>query len=351
MSAPADLLRFLRQGENTMRRFFGAAGSVSRLIIKSEVLGTNILGDPPSRAVDVYIPAGHDGRGLPLLVDLVGITSSGLSHTNWMAFGENMPERLDRLIGEGRMAPVVVAFPDCFTRIGGNQYVNSAATGPWEDFLIAEMLPAIEGRFGCGGSGRRGVFGKSSGGYGAIMNALRHSDVWAAAACHSGDMGFELCYLPDMPATLRALAPDNSVEQWWCRLEEAKKRPDGVFTAMNILAMAASYDPDPAVFLGMRLPVTFDTCEVIPDRWANWMRHDPVVAVETLGNNLRNLKALYIDCGKRDQFNLLYGARRFVRRLNELGIAHRYEEFADNHSGVDYRMDESLPFLAAALES
>ncbi len=183
------------------------------------------------------------------------------------------------------------------------------------------------------------------------MNALRHSDVWAAAACHSGDMGFELCYLPDMPATLRALAPDNSIEQLWCKLEEAKKRPDGVFTAMNILAMAASYDPDPVAFLGMRLPVTFDTCEVIPDRWANWMRHDPVVAVETLGNNLRSLKALYIDCGERDQFNLLYGARRFVGRLNELGIAHRYEEFADNHSGVDYRMDESLPFLAAALES
>jgi len=50
-----------------------------------------------------------------------------------------------------------------------------------------------------------------------------------------------------------------------------------------------------------------------------------------------------------DQFNLLYGARRFVRRLNELGIAHRYEEFPDNHTGVDYRMDESLPFLAQGL--
>jgi hypothetical protein len=38
-----------------------------------------------------------------------------------------------------------------------------------------------------------------------------------------------------------------------------------------------------------------------------------------------------------------------VRRLNELDTAHRYEEFTDNHSGVDYRMDESLPFLAQAL--
>ena len=76
---------------------------------------------------------------------------------------------------------------------------------------------------------------------------------------------------------------------------------------------------------------------------------DPVVAIDTQADNLRRLKALYIDCGEKDQFNLLYGARRFARRLNELGIAHRYEEFPDNHTSVDYRMDESLPFLAGAL--
>jgi S-formylglutathione hydrolase FrmB len=335
-----------------MRKFFGPKGTIHRLVVDSEALKGNILGDPTARAVDVYVPAAHDGHGLPLLVDLVGITSSGLSHTNWTAFQENMPERLDRLIGEHLMPPVMVAFPDCFTRIGGNQYVNSAATGAWEDFLIDEMLPVIERRFGCGGGGRRGVFGKSSGGYGAITHALRHADVWAAAACHSGDMGFELCYLPDMPATLRALASsNNSVEKWWRGVEAAKKRPDGIFTALNVLAMAASYDPDPSEFLGMRLPVTFDTCEVIEERWANWKRHDPVIAVETLGENLQKLKALYIDCGEKDQFNLLYGARRLVRRLDQLGIAHRYEEFSDNHSGVDYRMDESLPFLVHALSA
>jgi hypothetical protein len=118
---------------------------------------------------------------------------------------------------------------------------------------------------------------------------------------------------------------------------------------INALAMAASYDPDPTQFLGSRLPVTFDTCEVIEERWANWLRQDPVVALETHADNLRRLDALYIDCGKSDQFDLLYGARRLVRRLDELGIAHRYEEFPDNHTGVDYRLDESLPLLAQAL--
>jgi hypothetical protein len=37
------------------------------------------------------------------------------------------------------MPPVVVAFPDCFTRLGGNQYINSASTGAWEDFLLHDV--------------------------------------------------------------------------------------------------------------------------------------------------------------------------------------------------------------------
>src|SRR5947199_8594976 len=63
-----------------MRKFLGPMGSVSRVAIESQVLKSNLLGDPSVRVVDVYVPAGHDGQGLPLLVDLVGFTSSGLSH-------------------------------------------------------------------------------------------------------------------------------------------------------------------------------------------------------------------------------------------------------------------------------
>jgi S-formylglutathione hydrolase FrmB len=333
-----------------MRKTSHPAGVVHRLRVESDVLKDNLFGDPTERTVDVYVPAGSEGSGLPLLVDLVGFSAGGPVHTNWVALRENVPERLDRLIGEALMPPVVVAFPDCFTRVGGNQYINSAATGAWADFLTGEMLAAVEGRFGCGGQGRRGVFGKSSGGYGAIVHALDHADVWAAAACHSGDMAFELCYLPDMPDTLRALSRDaGSIEAWWTKFESAKKPPEHVFKALNILAMAAHYDPDATQFLGLRLPVTSDTCEIIPERWANWLEHDPVVKLERQADALRELKALYIDCGTTDQFNLVYGARRLHRRLDELGVAHRYEEFDDNHTGVDYRMDLSLPFLATAL--
>jgi len=327
-------------------------GTVHRLTLDSRVLAGNLLGDPTEREVHVYVPAGRDAGGLPLLVDLVGFTAGGPAHTNWKNFGENVPERLDRLIQSGVLPPVVVAFPDCFTRLGGNQYINSAALGRWMDFLCDEMVPWLEGRFGCGGSGRRGVFGKSSGGYGAIIHAMKRPDVWAAAACHSGDMGFEWGYLPEMPAVLRALAKHgNSIENFIRSMETAKKVSGHDTHILMTLAMAASYDPDPSQFLGIRLPVDLDTCELIEERWANWLAWDPARIAPAHAEALSSLKALFIDCGDRDQYNLVYGARRLHRTLDRLGIAHRYEEFPDDHSGVDYRMDESLPFLARALEA
>src|SRR4051812_47493123 len=181
-------------------------GTLHRLTLDSLILKGNLLGDPTERDIHIYVPAGYDGKGLPLLVDLVGFTAGGPAHTNWRNFGENVPERLDRLIGDGTMPPVVAAFPDCFTRLGGNQYVNSSAMGNWEDFLIGEMLPAVESQVGCGGTGRRGVFGKSSGGHGSLVHAMLHPDVWAAAASHSGDAGFENLYIGEFPKLLRQLA-------------------------------------------------------------------------------------------------------------------------------------------------
>jgi enterochelin esterase-like enzyme len=334
-----------------MRRDLKAPqGTIHRFVVESKVLASNRLGDPTARTVDVYVPAGHDGKGLPLLVDLVGFTGGGPVHTGWKTFTENVPERADRLIASGAMAPCAIAFPDCFTRLGGNQYINSVVVGRWDDFLLTEMVPAVEAKFACGGKGRRGVFGKSSGGYGAMVHALLHPDFWSAVASHSGDMGFELLFFQDFPKILRALSKHgDSIEKWMTAFEAAVKPKDDDIHILMDLAMAAEYDPDPDAYLGIRLPFSTDTCEIIPERWANWMKWDPLTLVEKHGAGLKALKALYIDCGDIDQYNLVYGTRRMHRRLTELEVAHTYEEFPDNHSSVDYRMDRSFPILSKAL--
>ena len=115
------------------------------------------------------------------------------------------------------------------------------------------------------------------------------------------------------------------------------------------LAMAATYDPDPAAPNGFRLPFNLETGELIPERWRQWLKHDPIHLVARHADNLKSLRGIFIDCGWRDQYRLHYGSRQLSKRLTEHGVLHRYEEFDDTHSGIDYRMDRSLPFLYRAL--
>lgn len=329
-------------------------GTTTLVTIESNALAGNLLGDPATRATAVYVPAEcARGGAYPLFVSLAGFTGSGLRHLAWQAFGESVPQRIDRLIDEGRIGPVVVAFPDAFTSLGGNQYANSVAMGRWEDFLIDELVPRIEAEFPVRrGREWRAIFGKSSGGYGAIVHALRHADAWGAAACHSGDIGFEWVYRADFPKTLDVLARHGgSIVEFLRALEAQPKIKDDEFHALMILAMGATYDPDPAAPKGIRLPVDPRTCEIVEERWAAWLAHDPLRIVERPEAiaNLRRLRGLFIDCGVRDQYALHYGARAFAARLAAAGVAHRHEEFDDTHSGIDYRLDVSLPYLYAAL--
>jgi S-formylglutathione hydrolase FrmB len=332
----------------------GPFGRVVVVEIDSRVLRGNALGDPHVRSLPVYLPAACEvssARRFPALYHLAGYTGSGLGSCNWSAFSENLAERLDRLIAEGTMAPAIMVMPDAFTRLGGNQYVNSAAVGRWEDHLIDEIVPFVDRTFPTiPRRDARAVLGKSSGGYGALVHAMRHPDVWGAAASHSGDMGFEWVYRGDFPMLCDVLArhdrdPRMFVEACWRRPKHS--RDEGM--ALMLLGMCASYDPDATSPWGVRIPVDLYTCEMDEVAWARWLLHDPARMVARHADSLRGLRLLYLDCGTRDQFHLHYGARMFVRRLVEHQVPHVYEEFDDDHSNVSYRMDGSLPRLRAAL--
>jgi hypothetical protein len=163
-------------------------------------------------------------------------------------------------------------------------------------------------------------------------------------------MGFELMYLGEMPVVLRAIAKEeNSIRNWLDSFFAKRKVKDEDIHVLMMFAQCATFDPDPASYMGVRLPVDLGTCEIIPERWTNWMAWDPLTLVEHRSEGLRRLKLLFIDCGDIDQYNLIYGARRMHNALDRLSVPHIYEEFPDNHSGIDYRMDRSLPLLARAL--
>ena len=136
-----------------LKRFAGDSGQLDTVEFNSAVLADNPLGDPTQRAFPVWLPPGYSsdrrgpGKRFPVLFDLVGYTGSGPSHTNWQGFDENVPERGARLVHEGKMPPCIIVFPDCFTALGGNQYINSSAIGPYADYLTQELIPFIDKEF------------------------------------------------------------------------------------------------------------------------------------------------------------------------------------------------------------
>lgn len=365
-----------------LKRFDGATGRLETLIYDSVILADNPLGDPAQRSLQVWLPPDYDqrkssdrGKRYPVLFDLVGYTGSGPAHTNWRPFDENVPERAARLIHQHKMPACIIVFPDCFTAMGGNQYVNSSAIGNYADYLTRELIPFVDREFRTlAAREHRGCFGKSSGGYGAMIHGMKYTRYWGAVGNHSGDAYFDFIYRADWPNTLTQLArfrpqrqrpglwqlpvtlPENGGDDGRVRafLEYAWKR-ERLNTAelhclMN-LCMAASYDPDPAAPNGFRLPFDLETGELIPARWQQWLRHDPVRLAGRYASRLQQLKAVYIDCGWRDQYHIHYGCRQLSRALSYANVAHRYEEFDGTHSGIDNRMDISLPYLARALHS
>ena len=319
----------------------------------SRVLADNPLGDPATRKLPIILPPEYDasGKRYPVIVGLTGFTGSGPMLLNVTAWQPNLQERIEYLMADGRLPPAIFVLPDCFTRYGGSQYINSTAIGRYEDHVIDEIIPFVDAKYRTLAAPEgRGVFGKSSGGYGAIVLGMKHPDVFGAVACHSGDMYFEMCYKPDFPKFLNAIGKAGGLEKWWSAFDSKVKKEREDVEAVDMLAMAAAYSPNPdAKPLPIDFPFDLHTGELKPDVWARWLDHDPVYMAERYAGNLKRLRLLFIDCGTRDEFNLHFGARILARRLEALGIPHEHEEFDDGHMNIPYRYDVSLPKIGHAL--
>ena len=169
-----------------MRRL---AGRVETPWLRSTLLEGNLPGDPVERMLPVYLPPGYDedtSRRYPVIYVLAGHGGSGpLMLGRVDAWTESFPERIDRLIESGAMGPVIAVLPDTFTIFGGAQYVDSSALGDYERYLVEEIAPYVNLNYRTlPGREHRAITGKSSGGYGAIVQAIRHPELWSAVAVH-----------------------------------------------------------------------------------------------------------------------------------------------------------------------
>ena len=325
--------------------------SQSQIVIErfhSQALEGNPLNDPIERRVPVYLPPGYDPeKRYPAVYLLAAFAARGLKLLNDDLWEENIQERLDRLIGSGEVRPLIAVMPDASTRYGGSQYLNSSATGRYEDHIL-ELVEYIDTQYPTlSDPGRRAVIGHSSGGYGALRLAMRHPEIFGLAAAHAPDMYFEMVYQKDIPSFLRFYEKAGAEGFSEMLADPGAALSKGAsFYALATAAMASCYSPNPESRWGFDLPFDTYTGELKPEIWARWSAHDPINMAVAREKELASLAFLYLDCGLYDEENLLYGARILSQRLNDLEVPHHYEEFEGGHRNTKFRYDVSLKMIS-----
>jgi pimeloyl-ACP methyl ester carboxylesterase len=329
-------------------------GRVETHRFTSRLLEGNPWDDPVERDLPVYIPPSGTTEGRPLLVLLSGYAGAGWYHFQRPRFmTDSVVSRLDRLIRSRRAAEAVLVAPDCLTTLGGSQYLNSSATGRYEDYVVREVIPFVRERYG---TGPCAVMGTSSGGYGALSLALRHPDLFAAAASNAGDALFEYCYPPDFPVAFREIRGAGGPEPLLRRIFSKPISGWGPTAALgrtlSVFAYASCYTPRDAEPGTFDLPFDIDTGAVREEIWERWLALDPVrmVTTEPYRSAARRLRYLYADGGLRDEYGLDVAARTFASRAREAGATVDFEEYDGVHADSGPRYDVCIPRLLESLD-
>jgi S-formylglutathione hydrolase FrmB len=331
-------------------------GKLDEIEIDSELLRGNPLGDPHIRPLWVYLPPAYEDepeRALPTIYLIQGMTGQVDMWRNRSAFRPNVPELVDRLFAEEGCPPAIVVYVDCWTSYGGSQFIDSPGTGRYLGYLCDEVVPFVDSRYRTlSEPAHRGLTGKSSGGYGAMVVPMLRPDVFGGLATHAGDALFEACYQPEFAQTARGLRDEyaGSFDKFW---EDFRSRPaftkknDHVF--LNTYAMAACYSANEDGTID--LPFDTATGMLRDDVWQRWLAWDPVRMARRHADALRGMRAIYIDAGKRDEFFLDLGADAFRRELEELGITEVFFELFDGtHMSIEYRYPIAIRYLAERLQ-
>jgi hypothetical protein len=334
------------------------AGRIDEHLIASELLRGNPLDDPYERPLWVYVPPGYDdepGRRFPSIYVIQGYTGHIAMWRNRAAYRQPFPETADQVFARQEAPPAIVVYVDAWTAYGGSQFVDSPGTGRYHSYLCDEIVPWVDAHYRTVVSREhRGIMGKSSGGFGAMITPMLRPDLFGGLATHAGDALYELLYIREFGNAVRFLREyDGDIFRWWedfrSRVAFTKEEDDVLLILLGVAAcFSAREDGTPELPFDPRTGVLHDAV------WRRWLDWDPVRMVPRYADAVRSLRAIWIDGGTKDEWYLDIAAQAFRQALATAGAADdavHFELFDAKHGGIDYRYPLSLAWLANRLAS
>jgi len=332
------------------------AGRLEELEITSHALEDNALGDTPRRPLYVYLPPGYDdepSRRYPsvyVLQGFFGALPAWNTRTNNLR--PTYPEMADELFASASAPPCIVVFVDAWTSIGGSQFVDSPATGRYHTYLCEDVVPFVDANYRTlDDPAHRGVQGKSSGGFGAMITAMLRPDLFGGLATHAGDALYEFSYLPGLVEAYRTLRDhyESSLEVFFADMATRpalSRRSDAEVVMLRAISACFSPNEDGTV----NVPIDLGSGRIDEAVWARWLAWDPVRMVPLHVPALASQRAIWVDAGRADDYHLDVGAEAFVAELAAVGISDvAFELFDGTHSAIEYRYPLALAYLAERL--
>ncbi len=331
------------------------SSKLEQQIVHSPSLVGNFYGDPVDRKVMVYTPPGYNPEGsekypvIYLFHSLPFSDSAFISSEPWEEWADvitDLPEFpqqgfvawIDTMIAHGVLAPSIIVMPETKTHYGFSFYTNSELLGNYEDYIINDLVPYIDGHYKTIATrDGRAVIGHSQGAYGAMRMGLLHSNTFSVVAAHAGPLYFDLM----KGATAYVIA----------------ENPDGMtgpahnkFLTSVIYGMAAAWSPNlqnPPYYVD--LPFVYPTGANIPEVWNRWLENDPFTLLNTHTDDLKSLRGIYIDCGTSDSWYEV--SNLYHQQLTARSVDHTFQSYSGTHFNKLFsRLEISLAFCSEHLQ-
>ena len=327
-------------------------GRLVELKIPAPSLKGNLLGDPTEQSIAIYLPPSYDTsptKRYPTLYMLHGFTSSNSAFITSLS----LQSLIDDLIKSGKIREMIVVAPNARNAYMGSFYANSAVNGNWEDYIYKDLTQYVDTNYRTISKAEsRGIAGHSMGGFGAMMLAMKHPDVFSVVYSLSPCcFGVEGDISSENPAWLKTVRL-TSREQL-----SQKPRSFEEFFQLAFVASSAAFSPNPSrppFFVDFLYRERDGHLERDESVFARWKTKMPLYLVDENKENLLKLHGIFVDYGEKEEFtHIRIAAGLFSKLLSERNIPHVFEVYpdGDHNSLVRQRLETRVfPFFNERLD-